>query len=239
MSIHDNHSNTQKTALLVGGTSESGQAICKTLVDRGYRCTVHGGKHIEKLHMLQNVYGKSIETVQCHAETPDELCSALEPHYAVDLLCIVYGPMEQKPSEETNPTDWTRMMDWNYALPVTLTLRAAKRMKPGGMIVYFTFLDEDVQKTFTHTAAYATAKQSLTMFIRQIASVLHAQGIRCFGIAPDFIDSEMISSEQRNRWRSYAETGKLLESGDIARTLAWILDAPAVVNALILPIKKW
>lgn len=174
-----------KKALVVGGTSGVGHSLSMALDREGAVVTAIG-------RSATDVSGASGIAFQgLDLEFPESRQHALELARGVDILCIVWGPFEQKPLHETTPEDWNRLVTANLTFPGSLVSAALPGMRASGWgrILLFGGTRTDEVRGFLTNAAYASAKTGLSSIARSVTLAYAGEGISCNVLCPGFIEA--------------------------------------------------
>ena len=109
----------------------------------------------------------------------------------LDVLVNNAGIVFELSVEQTGEDDWDRLLDVNLKGPFLLTKSAvaALRASGHGSIINISSIDGGGANPLH--AAYCASKSGLDGLTRAVAVDLGKSGIRCNGIAPGWIDTEM------------------------------------------------
>ncbi len=209
---------TGTTALVTGGASGIGLAIAEAFVMHGGRVLV-GSRTVEKVHDAVDKLNR-LETPRLHDETePVAAGVALDVEdeksvdHAVKKAIDVFGGlhvavnsagiMHKVDTFDLEPDKMNQL----YNIHVTGALRVAKaaghvfREQHGGQVINICSISSFVD--LTGVTAYAAAKNALLGLTRSLANEWAKYGIRCNGIAPGFIPTDinrqMIEGTDRGR----------------------------------------
>lgn len=114
-----------KTALVTGATAGFGLAICKTLIQAGYK-VIGTGRRAERLAKLQAEFGEQFLPLAFDVSNVEQTEKALNNRPAgwqqIDLLINNAGlALGLEPAHKTNLADWYQMIDTNIKGLVTVT----------------------------------------------------------------------------------------------------------------------
>ena len=211
---------TNKTILVVGGTSGIGQAIVHDLLDKGGRVIMASrqepaGDIAERVeHISLDVNDISDQL----SELPDELHG----------LVYTPGSINLKPFTVLKPEDFMADFQLNVlgAIQVIKTALKPLRAANGASIVLFSTVAVHVGLNY-HTSV-ATAKGALEGFGRSLAAELAAKKVRVNLIAPSLTDTplaeNLLSTEEKQAAsRQRHPLGRYGQPEDIARAAVFLL----------------
>lgn len=207
---------TGKVALVTGGASGIGKAIAQAFLEHGARVLV-GSRTQEKVDeavreldaIIPNddddptVAGLSLDVASTES-VKRGVKKAVDVFGGLHIVVNSAGVMCKKPTFELEPED-----DFNslYNIHVTGALRVAQeaghlfREQHDGCILNIASISSFVD--LTEVAAYAAAKNAMLGLTRSLANEWAKYGIRCNGIAPGFIPTDinrkMIEGTDRGR----------------------------------------
>ncbi len=214
-----------KVAVVTGASSGIGHAIAQSLLDRGVR--VFG---------LCRKIGKIPEAatpVSCDMRNPHRIAHAFEilreATPTVDILINNAGIAYLSSLLEGGIEEWDEMWEVNVRALAICSQHAVKMMPPeGGRIVNVSSLSgHRVPPTGGFYAPTKFAVKGLTESLRnefKAANLPHQVG----SISPGFVDTPLVNTYFRGRAEDLSalrQTTRMLEPGDIARSVLHILDA--------------
>lgn len=80
---------------------------------------------------------------------------------------------------------------------------------------------------------YAASKAGLVGLTKSVAKELAPKGIRCNGIAPGFIDTDMTGDQAQNPLLDMIPLGKMGEPEDVAQAVAYLVSATYVTGEIL------
>ena len=214
-----------KVAVVTGASSGIGHAIAQSLLDRGVR--VFG---------LCRKIGKIPEAatpVSCDMRNPHRIAHAFEilreATPTVDILINNAGIAYLSSLLEGGIEEWDEMWEVNVRALAICSQHAVKMMPPeGGRIVNVSSLSgHRVPPTGGFYAPTKFAVKGLTESLRnefKAANLPHQVG----SISPGFVDTPLVNTYFRGRAEDLSalrQATRMLEPGDIARSVLHILDA--------------
>ena len=115
----------QRTALVTGATAGFGEAICRTLLENGYR-VIGTGRRVARLEQLQQELGENFHflafDISDRQATEDAFHSLPANWQSIDLLVNNAGlALGLESADKANLDDWMQMIDTNIKGLVTIT----------------------------------------------------------------------------------------------------------------------
>lgn len=206
---------THKVALVTGGASGIGRAICAGLANHGARVLI-GSRTVEKVDQAARelnqeaeggdddpkVAGVSLDVTHDNS-VERAIRKAVDLFGRLDILVNSAGIMLRKPTFELTPEEFNEVHETH----VTGTLRCALaaghlfREQHAGCIINLASVSSFVD--LVEVAAYAAAKNAILGLTRSLANEWGKHGIRTNAIAPGFVPTElnrkMIENTDRGR----------------------------------------
>ena len=115
----------QRTALVTGATAGFGAAICRTLIENGYR-VIGTGRRVARLEQLQQELGENFHflafDISDRQATEDAFHSLPANWQSIDLLVNNAGlGLGLESADKASLDDWMQMIDTNIKGLVTIT----------------------------------------------------------------------------------------------------------------------
>lgn len=206
---------THKVALVTGGASGIGRAICAGLANHGARVLI-GSRTVEKVDQAARELNQEAEggdddpkvagvplDVTHDSSVERAIRKAVDLFGRLDILVNSAGIMLRKPTFELTPEEFNEVHETH----VTGTLRCAVaaghlfREQHAGCIINLASVSSFVD--LVEVAAYAAAKNAILGLTRSLANEWAKHGIRTNAIAPGFVPTElnrkMIENTDRGR----------------------------------------
>lgn len=225
------HSDSQKIALVTGGSSGIGAAAARALAADGCKVVV-AARRMERLEELaQEIGGIAHELDVTSDESVDTLAADIG---GIDLLVNNAGGAKGLDSiRDADLEDW----QWMYDTNVLGTLRVTRAFMDSlsqrdGLII-------NIGSIAGHTpyaggAGYNAAKHGVAAMSRVLRLETHGQPLRVTEISPGRVDTEEFSlvrfGGDAERARSVYQDVLNLSAEDIAETVRWVAGLPSHVN---------
>lgn len=191
-----------RRALVIGGSGGIGRAVSHALASAGAHVLVHGGANSAGLRRtvaeIRN-HGGSAEEFPLFLERAEDILPHLPQLSHVDILVVAFGPIEYCSLAETTADTWVRLTSLNIALPGVLVSHVLPQMKERGWgrIVLFSSSPAPADAAYREIPAYAAAKAGIATLCASAARAAGTSGVRVFGIAPEYVDTEYLGEEWR------------------------------------------
>jgi NAD(P)-dependent dehydrogenase (short-subunit alcohol dehydrogenase family) len=221
-----------KVAIVTGGSSGIGLAVCHRLAEEGCKVVVvsRDGAACERAAEALRSKGAEAAGVSCDvgvaAQVEAAVKATLDRFGALDIVVNNAGVMVFRPIEELTEEDWTRTLAVDLLGVAYFTKQAFLHMKAGGAIVNIASIH--ALMTSPLVAPYAAAKAAVLSLTRTTSIEGKAKGIRCNVILPGAIDTPMLWSNPNIK--SGAETIDKADVGrpeDIAAAVAFLASEEA------------
>jgi 3-oxoacyl-[acyl-carrier protein] reductase len=224
---------SKPVALVTGASRGIGRAIAVALSEAGYLLALaaRDKKALAESAGLCHGSDALIFPVDLADEgAPEKLVDdVLKAAGRLDLLVNNAGAVISRSFEQTDSTDWDRMMTLNARSPFLLTRAAlpALRRAPEAAVVNIGSVVSF--KGYEMQAAYTASKHALAGWTKVLARELSGEGIRVHLIAPGGVATDMA----RNVRPDIDESG-LIAPDEIARALVFLIESRgnAVIDVL-------
>ena len=216
-------------ALIIGGSGGIGRAITYSLAAQGASVICHGGNDRARLDRIVEYVrqqGGKARGLFVPLRRASDILAHLDDVGDPSIVVVALGPIVYAALEHTDEEQWSLMVELNLLLSGLLISRYLPAMvKRGwGRIVLFGGPYADQSRGFSKIAAYSAAKTGLVSLCKSAARQTKGQNVSVNLIAPGFVDTEYLSSEERAYAVRRSPRGALIPPERIAR----------VVNHLIL-----
>ncbi|ESZ23107.1 SDR family NAD(P)-dependent oxidoreductase [Mesorhizobium sp. L2C067A000] len=222
-----------KVALVTGASSGIGAAIADRLAGEGAR-----------VFAVQLEEAGRIETIiadLCDPDVPAVIIDdVVQQAGRLDILVNNAGRMVEAKVDETGLDEWRRTMALNLDAPFLLIRRAMPHLcRSRGAIVNIGSI-EGLASNPGH-AAYCASKAGLHGLTRAVAVDGGPDGVRCNGVAPGWIDTDLnvnfvaaLPEQARGRLGAIHPLGRTGRVEEVAAMVAWIAsDEAAFVTGQI------
>ena len=224
---------TGKTALITGATGGIGASIAKTLAKQGAKLVLSSTKE-EKLQELAAEIGGDVKYIACNlsdAAAVDALFDKAEELAGqIDILVCNAGVTKDNLILRMKDEDFNHVLDVNLKSTFILNRNAVKKMmrRKYGRIVNITSV---VAVTGNPGQCnYVASKAAVIGMTKSLAQEVASRGITINCVAPGFIQSPMtdvLNDNQRTAILNKIPTGKMGESSDIAKGVAFLVSEDA------------
>jgi decaprenylphospho-beta-D-erythro-pentofuranosid-2-ulose 2-reductase len=180
--------------LLVGGTSEIGQAILSALALSPTATVVLAGRDPDRMRAAAAGLPCHVQTIRYDALDPaaqQALPAAVTDGEPIDLVISAAGLLTPQPELDADPARAAEMIGTNFTSHVTalLTLAAQLREQGRGTIVILSSVAAVRPRKANYV--YGAAKAGLDAFGRGLADSLHGSGVRVLLVRPGFVTGRM------------------------------------------------
>lgn len=229
-----------KVVAITGASSGIGEATAKLAAERGAAVAL-GARRKDRLDALaEQISGSGGTAVAIETDVTDEasakafVSSAAEELGGLDALINNAGLMLLGPIEGANTEDWRRMVEVNCLGLLYCTQEAIPllRERGGGHIVNVSSVAG--RHARAGVGAYNLTKFGVSGFTEALRQEGVASKIRVTSVEPGFVDTELAEQNtpeiQDLLRKRFEDTGKILESEDIARAITYVIEQPEHVN---------
>jgi len=184
---------TRPVALVTGGASPLGSAICRQMAEQDMNIAVHYGKSKTRSLVLKaELESKGVEVFLVSADLSnslktEKLVQQVGNHFGrIDLLVNSASIFEPTPLAESNWKQWQNILNVNSLAPVVLAVSALPWLqKHRGVMVNITDIYGEMPILKDH-AAYSASKAALIFLTRYLALALGDQ-VRVNAVSPGVI----------------------------------------------------
>jgi NAD(P)-dependent dehydrogenase (short-subunit alcohol dehydrogenase family) len=247
MSERDRTGAAGRVALVTGGASGIGVALCERLADDGafvavnYRADAARAQSL--VRRLRSAGGHAVD-IQADVCDPDQAASLVRragEHFGAPVTILVnnVGEFTLSPVAATSARRWKSVIDSNLnsAFYVTLAALPGMQRQRFGRIVMIGLSPALQVRGAPNIAAYAVAKTGITVLTRSLAAEEAAHGITVNCVAPGLIDNGHLPPEQASWMARRVPAGRLGTSRDIAEAMAFLVsDRAAYVSGATLAV---
>jgi 3-oxoacyl-[acyl-carrier protein] reductase len=226
---------SRKVAVVTGGATGIGRAICSELTAQGADVVVGDVQDAEATIEEIHKNGGNAIAVNCDVSSPDEIShlieAAVENFDGLDILVNNAGIGDQSPFLETSLALWQRCLSINLTGQFLCGQAAARVMasRGGGAIINIASISG--QRAGRGRVAYGTSKAGVIMLTRQMAVELAEYNIRVNAVAPGPVDTAQSRSAhtaaQRAAYHRQIPLHRYGNAEEIARTVRFLASADA------------
>lgn len=226
--------NTNKTALVIGGTSGIGHATVEQLLAQG--TTVHVvGRNTNKINDAPNLHKHKVDiTNQGDVAALNDTIAGFDN---LDYLVNASGIFGPKAFLEHTPEDYDAYLNLNRGF-FFITQAAAKKMKAtkGGAIVNVGSMWAKQAVKATPSSAYSMQKAGLHSFTQHLAMELADDGIRVNAVSPAVVATPVYhgvfggedeATKALEGFNAFHPIGRNGTPADIANTITFLLSDKA------------
>jgi len=218
------------TAVVTGGASGIGRAVCELLSKEGYRVAVADRDKRGADEVAHQIDGYAFEVDVADEASVTALFDGALAAFGgtLDALATPAGIADTTPFMELTADTFRRVNDVNVVGTFLCIREAAKRMRSGGRICTVASVAGKRGGGLSGTAAYAARKGAVLALSRSAARSLAPLGIAVNCVAPGatltpMLDEPFKNAEQRQRVESMTLLGRSAEPREIAEAIAWLL----------------
>lgn len=185
-----------KTAMITGGNTGIGRAICMAYAEEGADVVIVWYEHEQEAQQLAGtIRGKGRQALVLRCDVTDENAvittfrQAIADFGSLDILVNNAGIQKAQAIVDTSVADWDRMLAVHLRGAFLCSREAAKHMiarGSGRIINLCSQLGYIGRETYT---AYSAAKGGMIAFTRALAKELAPHGILVNGVAPGLVDT--------------------------------------------------
>ncbi len=224
---------TGKNALVTGATGGIGAAIAKALAKQGAKLVLSSTKE-EKLQELANEIGGDVKYIPCNLSDMNAVEAlfdkAEELVGQIDILVCNAGITKDNLVLRMKNEDFDQVIDVNLKSTFILNKNAVKKMmrrKYGRIINIASVVGVTGNPGQCN---YVASKAGMIGMTKSMAQEVATRGITLNCVAPGFISSpmtEVLTDAQREAILTKIPAGKMGESSDIAKAVAFLASEDA------------
>lgn len=212
---------SSKTAIVTGGSRGIGHATAQTLRESGWTVGVLSND-AEGMRAMDSAF----DTYEVDVRDPDQVETAVAgfaaTHGRIDALVNSAGVSEWCSFLDMTADFWDRIYDINVKGTFLVSQAVVKRMvaRRAGIVVNVASMS-GLKSGMIEASAYASSKWAIVGFSRNLHLELKEHGVRVGCICPGSTLTDI------HRSAGSSHQGDMLVPEDIARAIAFMLDAPA------------
>lgn len=216
---------TERTALVTGGSSGIGAAICRHLAEADYRVVNLSRRSPERAHRNIVHYSVDLSDPEATRQAAEEIAGK----FAVTSIVNNAGTVRAKPIEEVSPDDLAALTNLHVGAAIILTQAMLPAMKAANFGRIVNMSTRAILGLATRTC-YSGTKAALVSITRTWAMELGRHGITVNAIAPGPVVSEMFSEVVPNGSAVFDALSGMIpvrrigSPDDVARATMFFLD---------------
>ncbi|WP_456321485.1 SDR family NAD(P)-dependent oxidoreductase [Palaeococcus sp. (in: euryarchaeotes)] len=227
----------EKVVLVTGASRGIGRAIAVALAQKGARVVINyahdegGAKETERLcrrHGVETLLVKA--DVSKRGEVGAMVSKIVERFGRIDVLINNAGILGDaiKPTDITDE-EWDAVLNVNLKGAFITTQEVLKHMKRGKIVNIASIAGKDGGTVGAH---YAASKGGLIALTFNLARHL-APNILVNAVAPGPVDTDLITSEIKEKLKGLSLTGEIAKPEDIAHAVIFLLENDHITGELI------
>lgn len=219
-----------KVAFVPGGYGGIGEAICWGLAVNGARVAISGRSREKAERLAKQIAQAGFEAcgvgcdVKKAAEIRDAVDYAVERYGALDVLINCAGIQREQTLLEVTEEAFDEVYQVNLKAAMFLGQACARRQikaKNGGKQIHILSVRSQLGLRGRGYSAYASSKGGLALLVKQHAMELAPHKINVNGVAPTFVQTEMVrqilgDDDFRSALLKRIPLGRIAEPIDIA-----------------------
>ncbi len=215
--------------LIVGASGGIGSCVCERLAAAGHQLVV-AARREEPLQALAERF--DAHPVVMDATDPkayeQAAAAAVERFGSLDGVVNAVGSILLKPAHLTRDEDWAETLSLNLTTAFHAVRTAARTIKGAGSVVLMS--SSAARVGLSNHEAIAAAKAGVIGLMQAAAASYASRGLRFNALAPGLVRTPLsarITASAAGEKASLAmhPLGRLGEPDDVARWIAWLLDA--------------
>ena len=231
----------KRTAIVTGGGSGIGAALCRVLGECGYRVAV-ADLNLAAAENVAAECGGSPYKVDVADES--SVVKLFENAFAalgrLDALATPAGISDATPFMDLTVERWLQIYRINVIGTFLCIREAVKRMQPGARICTVSSVAGKRGGGLAGTAAYSASKGAVLALTRNAARVFGPKGIAVNGVVPAGTRTPMWTQvlptqDAQVRATAMHPIGRVAEPEEVAKAIAWLLspDASFVLGEML------
>lgn len=231
-----------KNALITGGATRIGAAICKSLHENGYTIFMHYGHSHEQANALQlelnsarenSCYVFSQNLVEQDAVT--NILNWIQSHTkSLSLLVNNASVFFPTPWSQATPEQWYSIFNINAQVPMFLSQACLPLLQNTKSSSIVNMIDVHAQRSLEDHPIYSASKAALTSLTQSFAKDL-GSNVRCNGISPGAIlwPEQDLDSQAKQRILDKVPMGTLGAVDNITQTVLFLAENDYVNGQVI------
>ena len=224
-----------RIALVTGGTSGLGSAICQQFAQDGYTVVANYltglEKQAEQWQKMMSGLGYTCDLIAADVSDTnacDAMAATLINKYKrIDVLVNNAGITRDATLKKLSATDWHDVINTNLNSVYNVTRPFISTMQASGFGRIVNISSINAQRGQFGQTNYSAAKAGVHGFSKALAQELAGDGITVNTVSPGFIDTDMVKAipdEYRQQIIASIPVGRVGEPEDIARAVRFLVD---------------
>jgi decaprenylphospho-beta-D-erythro-pentofuranosid-2-ulose 2-reductase len=199
-----------QTIVLLGGTSDIGQATVRRLIRPSTTTVVLAARNPTDSEVFAaELSAMGVATVDrvafdatSHGSHASFIAELAERHGDLDVVLIAFGVLGDPDEFEANPASAAPVLDVNYVGGVTMGLAAAgqlRRQGHGNLVIFSSVAGERVRKA---NYVYGSTKAALDGFAQGLNDSMQGSGAAVLVVRPGFVHSKMTTGKKPSAFAS-------------------------------------
>ncbi|ANN68442.1 SDR family oxidoreductase [Bordetella bronchialis] len=227
-----------RVALVTGGGSGLGKAICETLAEDGVRVIVADYNADAAERVARALPGERGDALHLDVGDAEQVRRALrqivERHDRLDILINNAGVDVTAPLEELQVGDWDRVVRTNLTGPFLVSKFGLEHLKNGGHIV--NIASTAARRAWPNAAVYHATKWGLMGLSHALHAELRPKGIKVSAVIAGGMRTPFLLERFPD-----IDPGVLQDPANVARAVRFVLMQPeetVVPEVMVLPMRE-
>ena len=227
-----------RVALVTGGGSGLGKAICEPLAEDGVRVIVADYNADAAERVARALPGERGDALHLDVGDAEQVRRALrqivERHDRLDILINNAGVDVTAPLEELQVGDWDRVVRTNLTGPFLVSKFGLEHLKNGGHIV--NIASTAARRTWPNAAVYHATKWGLMGLSHALHAELRPKGIKVSAVIAGGMRTPFLLERFPD-----IDPGVLQDPANVARAVRFVLMQPeetVVPEVMVLPMRE-
>jgi NADP-dependent 3-hydroxy acid dehydrogenase YdfG len=235
-----------KVAIITGGSQGIGLATVRALAKEGVR-VIALARDMEALNQSLDALDASsqalITGMRADVRNEDEVRhtfkQVVEKFGHVDILvnCAGVSMSDRKRLEETETSEWTRIIDTNLTGTYLMCREALPLMVSGNSGFIINILSTAAYKSSTGFSLYAASKFGARALTEALIEENRRSGIRISSISPGAVDTSIWN--HKTNFVTDEDRATMLRAEDISSIVMYLLSVPATVHIENVTVTPW
>jgi 3-oxoacyl-[acyl-carrier protein] reductase len=239
-----------KTALVTGASRGIGFGVALRLAQEGIKTAIVGRDQMrieQAAKKITELSGTQTIAIAGDVSSWNDCVSAVDQVVkqfgSIDVLVPNAGIGVIGSVEESDPSDWAKMMEVNYLGTAHIVKAALPTMKKQGAADVIAIVSAGGTKGYPEWSGYCATKWAVMGFMDSFAQEVIAQGIRVSTLCPGGVDTAFWDDLNKEINRAGSEgRSKLMSPADVAELVMLQVNLPRNVmlkNAIFFPTSEW